>query len=70
MSFWSIYIMYILEYVFYISLFKIYDYVVLILIVSLSVSEIGYGFLMKCLFMILIKLIVIIRYESSDENDW
>lgn len=68
MSFWSSYIMYILEYVFYISLFEIYDYVVLILIVSLS--EIGYGFLMKCLFMILIKLIVIIRYESSDENDW
>lgn len=68
MSFWLSYIMYILEYVFYISLFEIYDYVVLILIVSLS--EISYGFLMKCLFMILIKLIVILRYESSDENDW
>lgn len=68
MSFWLSYIMYILEYVFYISLFEIYDYVVLILIVSLS--EIGYGFLMKYSFMILIKLIVILRYESSDENDW
>lgn len=41
--------MYILEYVFYISLFEIYDYVVLILIVSLS--EIGYGFLINEVFI-------------------
>lgn len=60
--------MYIPEHVFHIPSSETHDHVVSILIVSLS--ETGYGLPMKCSFMILTKLTAIIRYESSDENDW
>lgn len=59
--------MYIPEQVLHIPSSETHDYVVLLLIVSLSKT--GHGFPMKYLFMILTKLTAVFKDESRDKND-